>query len=337
MALIAENEQHGLQIEAGTQGRLKGHKFEAVVSEELNNLDITQTDYLVKLTDVNIYQGNPAAALVEHITVDRKKQIERLKAYWLGGLATAGQGAELKNDDGEIITGSKSDIVVDVIYKNGEKETIGVSVKSCKNNAQVALTTSGAFCDMLRSNDIPVSEDAEVGMKMFCGESGYSPGDGYVPEDISNIPSPRTARPERYYWEELPTRTQKEWMRLLTTYQDKITTLILQKANAYKTDKFSPSFILHECKQHTDINDCQVAVMTMDEFAKYSRLYDTFGLKGKKVSKGKYKGIDLAEHMYPHFGFLQFQPIGNKQNFSELQFNLKSNYYKTFKDLKGSE
>ena len=74
--------------------------------------------------------------------------------------------------------------------------------------------------------------------------------------------------------------------------------------------------------------------MTMDEFAEYSRLYDTFGLKGKKVSKGKYKGIDLVERMYPHFGFLQFQPIGNKQNFSELQFNLKSNYYKTFKKLK---
>lgn len=337
MALIAENEQHEHQIEAGTKGRLKGHKFEEVVSEELNVLDLSQVDYLVKLTDVNIYQGNPAAALVEHIKIDRRKQIERLKAYWLGGLATAGQGAELKNDSGEIITGSKSDIVLDVVFKDGEKETIGVSVKSCKNNAQVALTTSGAFCDMLRSNDIPVSKDAEVGMKMFCGEAGYRPADGYKPADTTNIPNSRTARPERWYWEELPTKTQEEWKNLLTKYQDKITILILQKANAYKTDKFGPSFILHECKQHTDINDCQVAVMTMDEFARYSRLYDTFGLKGKKVSKGKYKGIDLAEHMYPHFGFLQFQPIGNKQNFSELQFNLKSNYYKTFKDLKRTE
>lgn len=337
MALIAENEQHGHQIEAGTKGRLKGHKFEEVVSEELNSLDISQVDCLVKLTDVNIYQGNPAAALVEHITVDRKKQIERLKAYWLGGLATAGQGAELKNDDGEIITGSKSDIVMDVIYKDGEKETIGVSVKSCKNNAQVALTTSGAFCDMLRSNGISVSDDAEIGMKMFCGEVGYRPSDKYIPDDKTNIPSSRKARPERWYWEELPTKVQEEWKRLLTTYQDKITTLILQKANAYKTDKFSPSVILHECKQHEDINNCQVAVMTMDEFTEYSRLYDTFGLKGKKVLKGKYKGIDLKEHMYPHFGFLQFQPIGNKQNFSELQFNLKSNYYKTFKNLKGNK
>lgn len=334
MALNAENEQHGYQIKAGIQGRLKGHRFEAAVSAELDHLDLTQIDYLAELTDVNIYQGNPAAALVTHISRDKKKQAARLKAYWLGGLATAGQGAELKNDEGEIITGSKSDIVIDLTYEDGNKETVGISVKSCKNNAQVALTTSGAFCEMLRSNNILVSEDAEIGMKMFCGEAGYRPGDGYVPADSSNVPSPRTARPERWYWEELPTRIQEEWKQLLTDYQDEITILILQKANAYKTDKFRPSYILHECKRHTDINDCQAAVMSMDEFAEYSRLYDRFGLKGKKISKGKYKGIDLAEHLYPHFGFLQFQPIGNKQNFSELQFNLKSNYYKTFGKLK---
>lgn len=336
MALIAENEQHEQQIIAGTEGRIKGHHFEAEVSHELNTIDFTNNDYQVELCQPNIYKGNPAVALVEHISSDKKQQIKRLKAYWLGGLATAGEGAELKNEAGETITGSKSDIVMDVTYESGSKETIGVSVKSCKNNAQVALTTSNAFCEMLRNNGIAVSQDAEIGMKMFCGEPGYSPGDGYVPQDTSNIPQNRTARPERWYWEELSTRVQDEWRRILSTYQDKITILLLQKANAYKTDPYRPTYILHECVEHSSIDDCTVAVISMDEFAQYSRTFDGFGLKGKMVQKGKYKGIDTAEHQYPHFGFMQFQPIGNKQNFSELQFNLKSNYYKTFSKLQGA-
>ncbi len=41
----------------------------------------------------------------------------------------------------------------------------------------------------------------------------------------------------------------------------------------------------------------------------------------------------MAIHQYPHFGFIQFQPIGNQQNFSELQFNLKAKYYNKFKSL----
>lgn len=337
MALRPESKQHEQQILAGTEGRIKGHHFEEAVSAELNGLSLPVTNYHVELCSPNIYKGNPAVALVEHISLDRKDQIKRLKAYWLGGLATARAGAELKNEAGEVITGSKSDVVMDVTFESGEKESIGVSVKSCKNNAQVALTTSNAFCEMLRSNGISVSEDAEIGLKMFCGESGFSPGDGYIPNDQSNIPPKRTARPERWYWEELPTPVQEEWRRVLSVYQDKITILLLQKANAYKTDPFRPQYILHECIEHKSIDDCTVAVMSMDEFASYSRAFDGFGLKAKMVQKGKYKGIDLAEHQYPHFGYMQFQPIGNKQNFSELQFNLKSNYYKTFSKLQAGQ
>lgn len=74
--------------------------------------------------------------------------------------------------------------------------------------------------------------------------------------------------------------------------------------------------------------------MSMEEFAEYSRLFDSFGIKKQSIRKGRYKGIDLAIHQYPHFGFIQFQPIGNKQNFSELQFNIKANYYKTFTKLR---
>jgi len=194
MALVAESKQHEYQIEAGTKGRLKGHKFEEEVSIELDGMN--PCDYIVSLVSSNIYEGNPAHALIEHISKDKGQQIERVKAYWLGGLATAGTGAEIRNEAGELITGSKSDVVIDVAYENGESETIGVSVKACKNNAQASLTTCSAFCDMLRKNGIEVSQDAEIGLKMFCGDSGYSPADGFLPEDTSNIPQNRTARPE---------------------------------------------------------------------------------------------------------------------------------------------
>lgn len=334
MALRAENKQHGKQIEAGRRGRLQGHHFEEELTDELNRLDLESIDSCISLNSSNVYKGNPAAALIEHISMDKEKKIDRLKAYWLGGLATSGEGDEIKNEAGEIITGSKSDVVIDVTYSDGKKESIGISVKSCSNNAQVALTTTTKFCDMLRSNGIDVSAEAEVGMKMFCGENGYSPQDGYMPEDDSNIPIPRYARPERWYWEELSTSAQEEWEKIFTTYQDLITILILQQARAYKTDSFKPMYIVHECSTHNNILDCEVAIMSMNEIAEYSRWYDSFGIKQQPIYKGRYKGIDLAIHKYPHFGFIQFQPIGNKQNFSELQFNLKAKYYKLFDELK---
>ena len=73
-------------------------------------------------------------------------------------------------------------------------------------------------------------------------------------------------------------------------------------------------------------SECEVAVMSVEEFASYSKKFDSFGIKEQPVRKGSYKGVDLAIHQYPHFGFIQFQPIGNKQNFSEQQFKLQKFY-----------
>lgn len=333
MALEPMNAGHLFQIQAGTKGRLKGHKFEERVTEELNRIDFMVDDLLIECHQPNIYNGNPARALVKHISWDKGKRINRLKAYWLGGLATAGEGATVLNVNGERVTGSKSDILVDVSYHDGSNERIGVSVKACSNNAQLALTTASAFCGMLRDRGIYISEDAEIGLKMFCGEDGYRPMDGYLPKDISNIPCNRMARPERWYWEELSDPVKKEWETILSVNQVEITMMLLQCARTYKTDSYKPSYILHECKRHIDINECEVAVMSVKEFAVYSQLFDSFGVKEQIVRKGRYKGIDLAVHQYPHFGFIQFQPIGNRQNFSELQFNLKAKYYNTFKKL----
>ena len=256
-----------------------------------------------------------------------------MNAYWLGGLATARAGDNILNENGEKITGSKSDILMDVEYEDGTNEKIGVSAKACSNNAQMALTTVSVFCGMLRENGIDVSDDAEIGLKMFCGEVGYRPIDGYVPKDMSNVPQDRKARQDRWFWEELSDQVKQEWENIFTENQLKITMMLLQCARTYKTDSYKPTYILHECEKHSDINDCKVAVMSVEEFATYSQLFDSFGIKGKRILKGSYKGIDMAIHQYPHFGFIQFQPIGNQQNFSELQFNLKSKYYNKFKAL----
>lgn len=333
MALDPKSEGHLFQIEAGTEGRLKGHKFEEVVTEELNNIDFMSGNTFIECVKPNVYHGNPANALVSHISQDKGKQINRLNAYWLGGLATARAGDNILNENGEKITGSKSDILMDVEYEDGTNERIGVSAKACSNNAQMALTTVSVFCGMLRENGIDVSDDAEIGLKMFCGEVGYRPIDGYVPKDMSNVPQDRKARQDRWFWEELSNQVKQEWEKIFTENQLKITMMLLQCARTYKTDSYKPTYILHECEKHSDIGNCKVAVMSVEEFAMYSQLFDSFGIKEKRISKGSYKGIDMAIHQYPHFGFIQFQPIGNQQNFSELQFNLKSKYYNKFKAL----
>lgn len=333
MALNPENDKHRNQIEAGTKGRKKGHNFEKQLENELNSIDVQIFQNLKQTKKPNIYMGNPAAALISYISADKQQKIKRIQAYWLGGRATAKEGDILFNDEGEEVTASKSDIVLNVTYENNQNEIIGVSVKSSRNNVQLALTTVAAFCSMLRDNYISVSEHAEIGLKMFCGEAGYRPQDGYIPYDKSNIPENRTARMERWYWEEIPSDAQLEWENIFNENQLKITMLLLQSARAYKRDSFQPTYILHECKQHESIDDCEVAVISVESLAQYSKMFDKFGLKGKKVSKGSYAGIDMAVHMYPHFGFIQFQPIGNKQNFSELQFNLKAKYYNKFKKI----
>ena len=328
MALKAKNEKHANQINAGVKGRLKGHSFENDVAEEINRIQNYSTLKFQNTDNPHIFFGNPADILISYVVANRNATISSCKAHWLGGLATANIGEHIVNSRGEIVTGSKSDILLDLNHDNELLERIGVSVKSCKNNAQLALMTAASFCNMLRDYGIPVSVDAEIGLKMFCGVDEYSPKSGYIPKDTSNIPKNRTARPERWFWEELPSPVQREWAEIFNLNQIEITKMLLQKANAYKTDDYPPMFVLHECNKHASMNECTIAVFSIDELAVYSKAYDGFGIKKQAIKKGKYKGIDLAIHHYPHFGFIQFQPIGNKQNFSELQFNLKSQYYK---------
>lgn len=54
-----------------------------------------------------------------------------------------------------------------------------------------------------------------------------------------------------------------------------------------------PAYILHECKPHENIQNCQVAVVSMDELTQYSRRFDTFGIKEKKFRRENIKESTL--------------------------------------------
>ena len=55
MALDPKNEGHLFQIEAGTEGRLQGHKFEEVVTEELNEIDFMSGNTVIECVKPNVY------------------------------------------------------------------------------------------------------------------------------------------------------------------------------------------------------------------------------------------------------------------------------------------
>lgn len=58
---------------------LKGHRFEEIVTDELNKIDFLADNLLIECNKPNIYYGNPARALVKHISQDKKKQIPELQ------------------------------------------------------------------------------------------------------------------------------------------------------------------------------------------------------------------------------------------------------------------
>jgi len=166
--------------------------------------------------------GNPAVLLIGYIYQHFNIEIIKVKAYWLGGLATTRDGDKLLDDDGNIVSKCKSDILIEFTTISGLKR-IGVSVKTCAKpiptNDQMFFTTAKAFCQLLQQNGIQCSEKAMVAMSMFCGDKGYRPIDLLTNIELQN----RKSDPNRYYWEELPQETQGEWKNIFTIYQDKIT------------------------------------------------------------------------------------------------------------------
>lgn len=322
MALHPIDVVHLAQIQAGTVGRTKGHNFEKQLTADLNGLVLTR-DLAVSVPDrQHLFNGHPASLLVRYIvSKEHFPPLTSLQAWWLGGLATFREGDKLLTTAGTAISKSKSDVVVELCHAEG-KIALGVSVKTCSKatptNDQLFCSTASAFCALLRRNGLEVSNQAEQALKMFCGDSGFRPADKPA------MCVGRVSDPDRWFWEELPEAARKEWEAILTTHQREVSTVLLQKA--YKDDPYAPSYLLHQTVKYSDIQKCPVALFTIEEVINYSCSIGHFSTKEYYIRKGRFKH-DPNPHLAPRFGYIQFQRLGNKQNATQLQFNLKAGYF----------
>lgn len=322
MALKPRNSRHKSQIEAGITGRLKGHSFESELSVSLNGDKSNFRKPMVK-REGHLYDGDPATVLASYILQHMGlEEVDKIKAYWLGGLATSGKGDTVFGISGDRIKRSKSDILIELEHR-GSLARIGVSVKTCfkpkPTNAQLFCSTASAICGLFRKNNIPVSPDFESGLKMFCGDEGYRPLDLLG----SKIKS-RKSDPERWFFEELPNKSKNEITDTFTRYQDEITRVLLQRA--YAEDPFPPQYILHQRSIAPRSDFVPLSIFHVDELIALSKAYGSFELRPYQVRKGRFKG-DPNTHFAPRFGCVQFQRLGNKQNATQLQFNLEAGYF----------
>lgn len=323
MALTPNNSAHKNQIEAGTKGRNKGHKFEVKLTSMINELDAKSNPICQTSIIKNLVKGNPAIELLQYISNDLKCDIYDVEAWCVGGLATSGSNSSF-NSLGVEIKHCKSDVLIKLHTSTGEYVK-GVSVKTCSkktpSNAQLFFTTATAFCTLLETNRIKVSPNAKEGLSKFCGDKGLTPKDLLSQKDLND----RLSDPKRFYWEELDLKVQQEWEDIFNTHQDKITLLLLQKA--YNDDPYPPEFILHQTRKYEEIDNVEVALYSMEEFTSCSRNFNKFHLSDYIIRKGTYKN-DPITHKAPRFGFIQFQRGGQKQHPTQLQFNLKAGYFK---------
>lgn len=323
MAQKPTDEKHGAQILAGTVGRNKGHSFEKHLAEKINSFDLN--DKNLYIADVkHIFNGDPAFLLLRYVlTTLGLKKLTKMQAWWLGGLATSGEGDAMTDEEGNLITKSKSDILLKFWTDTQEVISVGVSVKTCNKstptNDQLYFTTASAFCGLLRRNGVDVSEKAEHSLKMFCGDNGFRPVDtkGFNLEE-------RKTDPDRWFWEELPKSGREEWENLFSNKQNEISKILLQKA--YLSDPFAPEFLLHQTVATTNLDDMEIALFRIDELIKHSSLVGSFSTRPYKIRKGRFKN-DPAEHLAPRFGFIQMQRGGQKQHPTQLQFNLQAGYF----------
>ncbi len=322
MAQIPTDKKHGAQILAGTVGRDKGHSFEKYLTSRINSLDLKDKSLYSKESK-HIFNGDPAFFLLSYVINSLEiKKLDKVQAWWLGGLATSGMGDELIDEEGNLITKSKSDILLK-LWANKEVISSGVSVKTCNKstptNDQLYFTTASAFSSLLRRNGIDVSVKAEEALKMFCGDIGFRPLDAKAFNKNT-----RLADPDRWFWEELPKAGRTEWESLFSKKQKEISKILLQKA--YLSDPFAPEFLLHQTVASKSLENMEVAIFRIDELIKHSGSIGGFSTRPYKIRKGRYKD-DPSEHLAPRFGFIQMQRGGQKQHPTQLQFNLQAGYF----------
>lgn len=326
MPLIPDNEKHASQISAGTVGRRKGHAFEKTLAQDLTNLPIN-AELFSPASSGHLFVGRPATELIRYILAHKSiKKVKSVRTYWLGGLATSGEGDVLVNRNRQAVGKSKSDIVIDIELPAGHLTRLGVSVKTCSKNTptndQLFFTTASAFCNLLRRNNIQVSNSAETALRMFCGDKGFRP----IDTKSGSIKS-RKSDPDRWFFEELPEKGRRDLKVIFSKHQREVTTVLLQKA--YPDDPFPPEFVLHQTVAYDDIDHCEVAIFSIDELVDLSCGYAGFEMAQYYIRKGRFKG-DPNPHLAPRFGYIQFQRAGQKQHPTQLQFNLQAGYFYKF-------
>ena len=327
MALTPTDPEHALQIQAGTLGRKSGHAFEDAITDIINRaaypiaFPATQNDHLIV--------GDPACSLLTYVaSTFERETIANATALSTGALATSEDGQKWLQVNGVPLTRCKSDIIIIVRFSDNSESTVGVSTKQCNNatptNAQLFFTTARGFARLLATHGMPVSVDAVLALRQFCGDSGFRPADDPL------LLAGRLVDPRRFFWEETHEPGRLEWERLFTDEQERITRLLLQKA--YLDDPFSPDFLLHKTKRAPSWGRTEVAVYTIDEIVTHSHAYTGFNLRPYSVRKGSHKDPAGVTHMAPRFGIVQMQRGGQKQHPEQLQFNLEAGYFYKIKN-----
>ena len=319
MALKPNDAKHALQIQAGTEGRREGHKYELTIAREVSEYT---GDLLVAKKDDFVFRGNPSKALISKtLNYLGWSNADKVEAIALGALATAEEGKKWLKVNGIKVKACKSDILI-TAQKNGEVRNVGVSVKQCNNptpiNAQLFFTTATAFVSLLKRNGIEIGNEGLIALRQFCGDDGFRPCDDPSMKD-------RITDPRRFFWEEILQTGKEELEGILTNYQDEITRLLLQKA--YPDDPFVPELLLHKTKRKEEHLEQEYALYSIDELIKLSRDYSGFIKKKYRVKKGSYKDPEGVKHEAPRFGIVQMQRGGQSQHPTQLQFNLRAGYF----------
>ena len=322
MALEARNAKHALQIQAGINGRKRGHEFEYDLADIINS---KQHPINMPNEVTGVFHGSPGIALIKKaLVVIGWPDYDHIDAISLGSLATAEEGKKWLEVNGIRVKSSKSDVLLN-IYRKDELRTVGVSVKQCMavkpTNPQLFLSTAVAFCNMLRRNGIAVSYNAEIAMQQFCGNVGFRP----IDDPSINI-NTRKSSPARFFWEEINPEGRKEWENIFREEQDAITRLLLQKA--YLDDPYAPEILIQKTRK-VESGPQEFAIYSIEEFISKSRAYKGF-YKTLKTEVSKSKSYELEKglkHECPKFGVVQMQRFGNKQNATQLQFNLQAGYF----------
>lgn len=322
MALEPLNAAHALQIQAGLLGRKAGHKFEDSIASEINSspfpLTIPKSDGIG-----HVFKGRPSALLLSYIgrSLGFEEIIEAV-AISTGSLATSEEGQKWLMVNGVRVSKCKSDLVITIRSACGTSKSVGVSTKQCNNasptNAQLFFSTARGFSNLLKANAIPVSDEAVLALRQFCGDVGFRPMD-------SSSTAVRLTDPRRFFWEEVNGVGRAEWEALFSGKQDEITRLLLQKA--YMDDPFSPDFLLHKTRLEASPDEIEVAIYSIDELVRLSRSYKGFETRAYSVRKGSYKDPAGVQHLAPRFGIIQMQRGGQEQHPEQLQFNLEAGYF----------